>query len=307
MSSRNVQRLLVYAVSALSLGLNAQARAETQHVSNADVDCIAVDLYDPAHRMTFGDVQEHTGSLAYPSEWSEPTNIPWQPDHSETDSPVIIDSHIGDALRLTGRLTGGIAGVQFDIPSSLPDEAKRPTEVFLNATAINAFRLGWCRRRLLCTVDLIFSGAGGAPITETYALRIGENIRNWWSGEDTTNPTYVFDLNDFGPTSDAEARTIKETVPRAGGLAGFDVQRLIVPPRLQGNELVAIRLTAHFVRNLSQGLDVSVRLGAISLFYGMTSQIVDPNTVLLDGNDVTTDTKKLIMNAPPCVALLPTE
>jgi pimeloyl-ACP methyl ester carboxylesterase len=238
--------------------------------------------------MSVTGVEEHVYNAAYPDSWTGEIAIPWGPDHDSTNDPIIMNSFAKDGIRLTGTSADGDAWAQFIMPTTLPEEAKYAKELFMFVTAINA-RPYQCIGQTLGVIDLIFAGGNVGIITESYELKIGYNIRNWWSG---TDPIYYVDF--FTPGSDPEAREIDWVPVSAGGWAGLDVVRLIVPDQYRHMRLLGIRVTAKPV--ISWQMDVRLRLSGICTFFNMPT-VVDPNPVLMDGDTVTTDRTRLISSA----------
>ena len=229
----------------------ASSIADTGPVSDPNSDCIAIDFYDIGLR-TFsvtGLVQEHQSSPTYPTNWAGEVDIPWEPEHNSSNDPIVINSFVRDGLRLTGTSINGDAWVQFALRS--PRDAVK--ELFLFITAINA-RPSQCIGEILGIIDLSFEGGH----VESYELKIGHNIRNWWSGNDYVS--YVFS---FTPGSYPEAREI-DLAPANDGWIGLDVVRLVVPDPYCHKGLKSIRITAKPVK--SWNMDVSLRLSGISLF-----------------------------------------
>jgi len=254
--------------------------AQTGPVPNPDVTCVAIDFYDSSGNvagLVAGLVQAHQpGSAAYPAEWTGEVDtdgqwkpyldIAWSPEHISQVDRVLARSYWKDSLRLTGiSATAGDASVEFALPrppagrSGGPARRVSASEVFLFITGINP-RTGNSLNKTLGIVDLAFEGGH----IESYELKIGQNIRSWWSGNTSVQYVFTFDRPANAPYSLPEARQFG-LVPAAGGYAGLDVVRLVVPAQWAQEELVSIRVIAKPV--VSYGLDVAIKLAGITVFY----------------------------------------
>lgn len=288
----NPGKLQTVVVSVMLMGWfshlsSESAVAETGPVSDPDVSCVAIDFYDMAHRTTSttGQVQEHQSSPVYPTGWTGEISIPWQPDHDSANDPILMQSFVKDGLRLTGTSALGDAWVEFELPATLPEHMRYTKELFFFATAINA-RPGLSVGKTLGVIDLTFKDG----LVKTYELKIGHNVRNWWSG--TYTVPYVFN---FTPGSDPEAREI-DWAAANGGEIGLDVARISLPAKYRLKSLLTIRVTAKPVVSYSR--DVSLRLSGISTFYKI-DDVVDPNPSLMNGAAVTTDLDRLASGGKP--------
>jgi len=240
--------------------LLSPAVAATGWVSDANVSCIAIDLYDRDGNSLHG-LREHLSSPVYrENNWTGEIYIDWDPNHSVGNDPIVVNSFGDNALELTGTSADGDAWVEFTLPAPRP-AAK---EVFLFVTANNA-RIGLgCTSYDLGVVTLKFEDPCDEYI-KSYKLVLNKNIRNWWSGNVYVKYFYYLD-SDFEP----EARGIA-AIAHAGGLSGLDVVRLIVPSPYCDKGLESIRVTAKHVKCWGidpspWSSDVSIRLNGISVF-----------------------------------------